>query len=156
MIAKQDHEIAHLRSQLAQLTVRADGNANGGDGGGGLNIMLVPKTDQQTITEEQEIDKPAPIKVEETQQYVELMEQKDAAEWKIQEKDQTIESLQKTIADLHEQLADVNRDFQSNQQEMEDLLVCLAEQDSESKRMRRRLRELGEPVSDETDDDGEN
>jgi hypothetical protein len=41
------------------------------------------------------------------------------------------------------------------QKEMEDLLVCLAEQDEEVKRLKSRLRELGEPISeDEEDEEG--
>jgi chromosome segregation ATPase len=170
LIAKQDQEIAQLRSQLqSQLTI-------GGDNPSAV-AYPIQTTDQHTLTdsakeaesvtqstaadekynlllrEKEETERKAAdqqLTITSLQQTIadlhEQLREKEEAERKAADQQLTIGSLQKTIADLHEQLAELNKDFQTSQQEMEDLLVCLAEQDSEAKRMRSRLRELGDPV----------
>ncbi|KAI3635522.1 hypothetical protein MIR68_006160 [Amoeboaphelidium protococcarum] len=60
------------------------------------------------------------------------------------------------MIDLRQQLSEANEQYQSVNQEMEDLLVCLAEQDVEMKKLKQRLKELGDNVVDvENSFDGE-
>lgn len=52
---------------------------------------------------------------------------------------------------MREENGSLKSKLQETQQEMDDLLVCLAEQDQDVKRMRDRLRQLGDVVRDESD-----
>lgn len=50
---------------------------------------------------------------------------------------------------------DEARERERSSKELEDLLVCLAEQDLSIKRLKDRLREMGELVSDDEEEDGD-
>ena len=62
---------------------------------------------------------------------------------------QSLPKDKETISQLERQVQEWKQKYETTQKEMEDLLVCLAEQDMEVNKLKDRLRTLGEEVSDD-------
>ena len=62
-------------------------------------------------------------------------------------------AMQGQIHALQEQLTEMKSSFSALEEEQEDLLVCLADQDIKMKGYKQRLRELGQYVTDDEEEE---
>ena len=66
-----------------------------------------------------------------------------------EEQSKGMEALQARVAELEHELHHVTERFDTQSKEMEDLVVCLADADMAAKDLKKRLKDLGETVSDD-------
>ena len=143
-IAKQEMEIKQLKSTIGELEKHAQSTP-----------LQQP---MQTMSIHQEEGAAARKLVESLQLEVASWKAKyeaakSSSHTSVAAHDGTVQNLNATIAGLHEEVQSLKEKSEESQAQLDDLLVCLAELDMEKDSLRKRLKALGQVVSDDDDEE---